>query len=287
MLKQLFRSSVLSASKLKGFSTTVSATPATATITPEKKATTTHSTPSHSVDRESWNLSHPIWTEEYVKSVGVTHRPCQTVTDYLALGTIKLIRTGFDLITLYPFVPMTAKRFLTRMIFLETVAAIPGTVAASARMLQSCRKMKRDYGFFHTLVEEAENERMHLMTALKLREPGKMFRVAVTLTQFGFLGFYKLTYAISPIFCHRLVGYLEEEAVRTYTKCIDHIEKGHFWKDTPAPYVAIRYWQLKPNATMHDVILHIRADEVHHREVNHDFANVLPDNKPNPYFPGQ
>ena len=30
-----------------------------------------------------------------------------------------------------------------------------------------------------------------------------------------------ITYILSPRFCHRFVGYLEEEAVKTYTHCIE------------------------------------------------------------------
>ncbi len=35
----------------------------------------------------------------------------------------------------------------------------------------------------HTLLEEAENERMHLLTFLKLRQPGILFRAMVLLGQ--------------------------------------------------------------------------------------------------------
>ena len=34
-------------------------------------------------------------------------------------------------------------------------------------------------GWIHTLLEEAENERMHLMTFLELKKPGPLFRLAV------------------------------------------------------------------------------------------------------------
>ena len=32
--------------------------------------------------------------------------------------------------------------------------------------------MERDYGWIHTLLEEAENERMHLLTFLTVFHPG-------------------------------------------------------------------------------------------------------------------
>ena len=31
---------------------------------------------------------------------------------------------------------------------------------------------------------------------------------------------FSVSYLLSPKFCHRFVGYLEEEAVKTYTQCL-------------------------------------------------------------------
>ena len=88
------------------------------------------------------------------------------------------------------------------------------------RHLKSLRYMQRDHGWIHTLLEEAENERMHLLTALVLRKPGPLFKFAVVGAQGMFVTLFWIAYLISPRFCHRFVGYLEEEAVRTYTHCL-------------------------------------------------------------------
>lgn len=73
---------------------------------------------------------------------------------------------GFDLATSYKTAKLTEDRCLTRIIFLETLAGVPGMMGAMVRHLKSLRTMKRDYGWIHTLLEEAENERMHLLTAM-------------------------------------------------------------------------------------------------------------------------
>ena len=39
------------------------------------------------------------------------------------------------------------------------------------RHLRSLRRMNRDHGWIHTLLEEAENERMHLLTFVQLKQP--------------------------------------------------------------------------------------------------------------------
>ena len=65
-------------------------------------------------------------------------------------------------------------------------------------------RMQRDHSWIHTLiVEEAENERMHLMTFLALGRPRPLFRGSVIFTQFIFTGAFSLLYMISPHFCHR------------------------------------------------------------------------------------
>ena len=39
--------------------------------------------------------------------------------------------------------------------------------------------MERDRGWIHTLLEEAENERMHLHTFLAVKKPSTLFRLGV------------------------------------------------------------------------------------------------------------
>ncbi len=71
------------------------------------------------------------------------------------------------------------------------------------RHLRSLRRLERDHGWIHTLLEEAENERMHLMTFMTLLRPGPIFRGAIIVTQYVFTVLFSLAYMVSPHFCHR------------------------------------------------------------------------------------
>jgi hypothetical protein len=137
-----------------------------------------------------------------------------------------------------------------------------------------------------TLLEEAFNERMHLLTFLKLAEPGWFMRLMVLGAQgFFFNGFF-ISYLISPRICHRFVGYLEEEAVITYTRAIQELEAGKLpeWDNLQAPEIAVQYWQMPEGSrTMRDLLMYIRADEAKHREVNHTLGNLKQALDPNPY----
>ena len=42
----------------------------------------------------------------------------------------------------------------------HSAAGVPGMVAGMLRHLHSLRRMERDHGWIHTMLEEAENERM-------------------------------------------------------------------------------------------------------------------------------
>jgi hypothetical protein len=172
--------------------------------------------------------------------------------------------------------PVNEDKLLTRMVFLETVAGIPGMVAGTLRHLQSLRLMKRDHGWVHTLLEEAENERMHLLTFLKLKEPGPFFRLSVTASQVVFWNAFFFTYLVAPKVCHRFVGYIEEEAVHTYTSVLDDIDAGKLplFTNLDAPDLGKNYWKLSPDAKFRELILAIRADEANHRAVNHTFADM-------------
>eukprot|EP00884_Botryococcus_braunii_P009221 jgi/Botrbrau1/182/Bobra.0022s0162.1 len=160
-------------------------------------------------------------------------------------------------------------------------------VAGMLRHMRSLRTMKRDHGWIHTLLEEAENERMHLLTFLELRKPSPLFRAMVLFSQGVFFNFYFLAYLLSPKHCHAFIGYLEEEAVHTYTSAIKAIDEGRLpeWAAKPAPAIAINYWKLPEGATMRDVLLNVRADEACHSHVNHKFAELGPDDD-NPFGVG-
>ncbi|XP_060078073.1 alternative oxidase, mitochondrial-like [Ylistrum balloti] len=233
-------------------------------------------------------LPHPIWSKDELNNVEITHKPPEGFVDKMAFYSVKLMRKSFDLLTLFNFGERTERKWVLRICFLETVAGVPGMVAAMTRHLHSLRRLERDHGWIHTLLEEAENERMHLMTALQLRQPTWMFRGCVIGAQGIFVTFFSFAYLLSPRFCHRFVGYLEEEAVVTYSKCLKDIQDGPMkhWQTQEAPELAIRYWKLDKNATMLDVILAIRADEAHHRVVNHTLASLKEDDY-NPYKPGK
>ncbi|KAI5122449.1 hypothetical protein M0805_008761 [Coniferiporia weirii] len=250
-----------------------------------------------------WVLFHPVYAPQELKVIQPSvHRDERQVSDKLANYLVRFCRFGFNLVSGYkhkevpPGSTMTLEElrkggyvstervWLHRILFLETIAGIPGMVAATIRHLHSLRIMRRDAGWIHTLLEEAENERMHLMSFMTLKKPSILFRALVLGAQGVFYNAFFLSYLISPRICHRFVGYLEEEAVRTYTVCINDIENGRFpeWKDKPAPEIAKDYWRLAPNATVLDMIYAVRSDEATHRFVNHSLAN-LEKNDVNPF----
>lgn len=155
---------------------------------------------------------------------------------------------------------------------LETVAAVPGMVGGMLLHCKSLRRFEHSGGWIKALLEEAENERMHLMTFIELSNPKWYERALVFAVQGVFFNAYFLAYLASPKLAHRIVGYLEEEAVNSYTEFLIDIEKGLF-ENSAAPAIAIDYWRLPADATLKDVVTVIRADEAHHRDLNH-FASV-------------
>jgi ubiquinol oxidase len=169
-----------------------------------------------------------------------------------------------------------AKRYGHRAVVLETVAAVPGMVGGALQHLRALRRMEGDRGWIHVLLDEAENERMHLMTFIQIAQPSKLERLLVLLVQGVFFNFYFLLYLLTPGTAHRVVGYLEEEAVYSYTEYLAGVDDGSY-ANVAAPQIAIDYWKLAPNALLRDVILVVRADESLHCDVNHRFADELID----------
>ncbi|MGB8250162.1 MAG: alternative oxidase, partial [Azonexus sp.] len=117
-------------------------------------------------------------------------------------------------------------------------------------------------------------ERMHLMTFIQIARPSRLERLLILIVQGVFYNFFFLLYMISPRAAHRVVGYLEEEAVYSYTEYLAGVDDGSY-ANVPAPEVAIEYWNLSADARLRDVIIVVRADEAQHRDVNHEFADRL------------
>ncbi len=193
------------------------------------------------------------------------HKP-QDLSDKIAFAFTKFLRFLAD--------TFFKKKYGHRAVVLETVAAVPGMVAGMLLHLKSLRKMQDDKGWIKILLDEAANERMHLMTFIKIAKPTFIERLIIMFAQFIFILMYLFIYLISQKTAHRIVGYFEEEAVISYTEYLNEIEEGKI-ENIKAPEIAINYWNLPLNSRLKDVVKVIRDDEAGHRDVNHSFADIL------------
>ncbi|KAK3156737.1 hypothetical protein QOZ80_2AG0111180 [Eleusine coracana subsp. coracana] len=213
-----------------------------------------------------WSCFRPWDTYEADLSIDLTkHHEPVTFGDKAARWAVKAMRWPTDL--------FFQRRYGCRAMMLETVAAVPGMVAGSVLHLRSLRRFEQSGGWVRALLEEAENERMHLMTFMEVARPRWHERALVVAVQGVFLHAYLAVYLVSPAAAHRVVGYLEEEAVHSYTEFLRDIDAGRI-EDVPAPAIAVDYWRLRPGATLRDVVEVVRADEAHHRDVNHYASDI-------------
>ena len=192
------------------------------------------------------------------------HKP-QDLSDKIAFAFTKFLRFLAD--------TFFKKKYGHRAVVLETVAAVPGMVAGMLLHLKSLRKMQDDKGWIKILLDEAANERMHLMTFIKIAKPTFIERLIIMVAQFIFILMYLFIYLISQKTAHRIVGYFEEEAVISYTEYLNEIEEGKI-ENIKAPEIAINYWNLPLNSRLKDVVKVIRDDEAGHRDVNHSLSLI-------------
>lgn len=194
------------------------------------------------------------------------HRKPEGLRDRIAFAFVKLLRFFADL--------FFRRRYGHRAVVLETVAAVPGMVAGLLQHLRAIRRMRGDQGWIKELLDEAENERMHLMTFIQVAQPSLFERGLIMIAQAIFYNFYFFLYLFAPKTAHRVIGYFEEEAVTSYTHYLREIDEGRL-ENGPAPQIAIDYWQLPANARLRDVVIAVREDEAAHRDRNHYFADAL------------
>ena len=194
------------------------------------------------------------------------HHVPQDFRDRFALRLVKFLRVFAD--------KFFAGRYSHRAVVLETVAAVPGMVGGLLQHLKALRHIRDDQGWIRELLEEADNERMHLMTFIHIAQPTAVERGLIMIGQGIFFNFYSFLYLFAPRTAHRVVGYLEEEAVVSYTQYLAQLDAG-LVENVPAPQIAKDYWSLPDDARLREVIIVVRADEAEHRDKNHAFADAL------------
>jgi ubiquinol oxidase len=210
-------------------------------------------------------LAREAEVTQAARNLTMHHLP-QDMSDKIALGFTKALRFLAD--TLFQ------KRYGHRAVILETVAAVPGMVGGMLVHMRCLRRMQDDHGWIQTLLDESQNERMHLMTFVTIAKPNWFERLMILVAQGLFFNAFFVLYLLSPKTAHRLVGYFEEEAVVSYTSYLAEIDAGNL-ENVPAPQIAIDYWHLPATARLRDVVIAVRADEAEHRDVNHGFAESL------------
>lgn len=97
-----------------------------------------------------------------MRSIHTEHREARTGSDWLALAMVHGLRWGMDFVTGYRNPPkgldkndkkamakykISERQWLNRILFLESVAGVPGMVAGMLRHLRSLRTMRRDNGW--------------------------------------------------------------------------------------------------------------------------------------------
>lgn len=184
--------------------------------------------------------------------------------DTIALSMTKFFRFFAD--------TFFAKRYGHRAVVLETIAGVPGMVAGMLIHLRSLRKMERGNGtMIQEMLDEAMNERKHLMFFIEIAQPNWFERLLIVIAQFVFWHFYLVFYILAPKTAHKMIAYFEEEAVRSYTEYLNLIEDGTI-ENVPAPQLAIEYYGLDQDARLKDMVYHVREDERKHSKVNHRIA---------------
>jgi ubiquinol oxidase len=184
-------------------------------------------------------------------------------------------RFAYSMTIFFRFIADTffAKRYGHRAVVLETIAGVPGMVAGMWMHFKSLRSMKVGYGkHIREMLAEAENERMHLMFFIEIAKPNIFERSLVLFSQFLFGAFYFFMYVFFTKTAHRMIGFFEDEAVKSYSEYLKMIENGEI-ENVKAPQIAIEYYNLKSNARLIDLVKCVKADEEHHSEVNHKYAD--------------
>jgi len=98
-------------------------------------------------------MYHEIYSDKELHQVKITHKKIESWHDRVAYAAVRTLRFFFDTFTGYTHdLPkskssnqrsrrtMDERKWLQRIIFLESIAGVPGMVAGMSRHMQSLRK---------------------------------------------------------------------------------------------------------------------------------------------------
>ena len=100
----------------------------------------------------SYRMAHPVYSQKEVETVKYTHKAPEGVRDRLANFMIRATRSSFDVVSGYDPDKLDERGWMNRVIFLETIAGVPGMIGGMQRHLRSLRTLERDHGWIHHLL---------------------------------------------------------------------------------------------------------------------------------------
>merc|ERR1711939_1222011 len=149
----------------------------------------------------AWRQTNHIWSNDELEKVSIEKHEPVTMSDHFMKGVMNVLYHGFNFVTGYDPVDPSPRSVAWRLIILESFAGVPGFVAAGFRHFYSLRTLKRDHGALYTFLEEAENERMHLLVCLKMFEASPITRALCVAAQFGMTPFSRSLTRSIPVRC--------------------------------------------------------------------------------------
>jgi len=89
---------------------------------------------------KSYRMAHPVYSKADIEGIATTYRTPTGWPDAIAKNAVIFCRAAVDFLTRYNPDKMTERGWLNRVIFLETVAGVPGMVGGMHRHFRSLRK---------------------------------------------------------------------------------------------------------------------------------------------------
>jgi len=156
------------------------------------------------------------------KTDHLRHHVPETLSDRIADGAVRAL---FSIAGAALF----GRRYGDRVIVLETIAAVPAMVAATVLHLKCLRRMIDDRGWVRAFMDEAENQRAHLMSFVAIARPSTSERLLIAVAQGIFYNADFLLYLISPRTAHRLA------AISPSARCSAIPNSWSGWNRAPSP----------------------------------------------------
>lgn len=213
-------------------------------------------------DAPHLHVPHNVWSQQSVAGVRVTVVEPGSIADGAAFAATRFLGGFLDLLTATTGI---ASGRLRKIVVLEAATTAPASSRLVLRRLRTVSRWREEQKWLELFLRDDAKTDRFLNIGSSLKELRPVDRLTVGILQQVFARGFGLAFLLWPRFGRLFAEHVHEELIQAYTQLADDLDKGCIpeLSRKKVPVEVLKRFSLPPEATLSQVIEHIRQDRLH------------------------